>query len=149
VVLTARELNPHMKIISRASADNSDLKLKRAGATNVIMPDRIGGARMAKLVAQPDIVEFIDFLLLQSERSVVLDEISCEKLTTCFEGKSIRDLDAINTTGATIIGIKREDQSYAINPDHATILQARDKLFALGTREQIDQLVAAIIRGIA
>jgi len=149
VVLTARELNPHMKIISRASADNSDLKLKRAGATNVIMPDRIGGARMAKLVAQPDIVEFIDFLLLQSEHSVVLDEIGCEKLTKCFEGKSIRDLDAINNTGATIIGIKKEDRSYAINPDHATILKAKDKLFALGTREQIDQLIAAIISGIA
>jgi len=70
VVLTARELNPGMTIISRASADNSDVKLKRAGATNVIMPDKIGGKRMAKLVAQPDIVEFIDFMLLQGMDSV-------------------------------------------------------------------------------
>ncbi|MCK5066481.1 MAG: NAD-binding protein, partial [Bacteroidales bacterium] len=49
VVLSARELNPGIKIISRASLDNSDVKLKRAGATNVIMPDKIGGQRMAKL----------------------------------------------------------------------------------------------------
>ncbi|MDP4184262.1 MAG: potassium channel family protein, partial [Bacteroidota bacterium] len=45
VVLTARSLNPHLRIISRASEPNSDSKLKRAGATNVIMPERIGGLR--------------------------------------------------------------------------------------------------------
>ncbi len=77
VVLSAKELNKTIKIISRASLENSDVKLKRAGATNVIMPDKIGGQRMAKLVAQPDIVEFIDVLLLQSIDSVVLEEISC------------------------------------------------------------------------
>lgn len=107
VVLTARELNPSMKIISRASLDNSDVKLKRAGATNVIMPDKIGGQRMAKLVAQPDIVEFIDFMLLQGLDSVVLEEISCQNLSSCFAGKSISELDIRNTSGANIIGLKK------------------------------------------
>jgi voltage-gated potassium channel len=50
IVLTARELNPTMKIISRASSDASESKLKRAGANNVIMPDRIGGTHMAALI---------------------------------------------------------------------------------------------------
>ena len=67
-------------IISRASAENSESKLKRAGADNVIMPDRIGGQRMAKLVAQPDIVEFVDFMLLQGMDSVILEEISCREI---------------------------------------------------------------------
>jgi voltage-gated potassium channel len=49
VVLSARELNPDLTIISRASDEQSNRKLKRAGATNVIMPDKIGGQRMAKL----------------------------------------------------------------------------------------------------
>lgn len=144
VVLTAKDINPDLTIISRASADNSDRKLKRAGATNVIMPDKIGGKRMAKLVAQPDIVEFIDFMMLQSMDSVVLEEISCELLSACFAGKAIKELDSANTSGANIIGLKREDNSYLINPLHETILTAADKLFALGTREQIDLLVKTI-----
>ncbi len=140
VVLSAKELNATIKIISRASMENSDVKLKRAGATNVIMPDKIGGQRMAKLVAQPDIVEFIDVLLLQTADSVVLEEISCRNLAACFAGKSIIELDIRNTSGANIIGLKREDKSYLINPLPETTLSSSDQLFALGTKAQIDLL---------
>ena len=144
VVLTAKELNPGMKIISRASLENSDVKLKRAGASNVIMPDRIGGQRMAKLVAQPDIVEFLEIILLQSAENVILEEISCEKLASCYKDKSILELDIRNTSGANIIGMKRADQSYLINPHPETTLSSTDKLFALGTRNQIQQLIKTI-----
>lgn len=144
VVLSAKELNPELRIISRASVDNSDIKLKRAGAANVIMPDKIGGQRMAKLVAQPDIVEFVDFMLLQSVENVVLEQISCENIASCFTGKSIRDLDIRNESGANIIGMKREDNSFLINPVPETILMPTDKLFALGTRKQINNLLQKI-----
>lgn len=144
VVLSAKELNPEIKIISRASQDNSDVKLKRAGATNVIMSDKIGGQRMAKLVAQPDVVEFMELILLQSEDNVVLEEISCHDLASCFAGKSILELGIRNSSGANIIGLKREDKSYMINPVPETTLTASDKLFALGTRSQINQLIKTI-----
>jgi voltage-gated potassium channel len=144
VVLTARELNPTLKIISRASQDNSDVKLRRAGATNVIMPDRIGGQRMAKLVAQPDIVEFLEIILLQSAEGVILEEILCESLASCYIGKSILELDIRNTSGANIIGMKRSDQSYLINPHPDTTLRSTDKLFALGTKTQVKQLIKTI-----
>ncbi|MEA3446095.1 MAG: potassium channel family protein, partial [Bacteroidota bacterium] len=106
VVLTAREMNPGLKIISRASNDNSDIKLKRAGATNIIMPDKIGGQRMATLVAQPDVVEFLEYIMLQGSNDVNLEEISCENLSYCFAGKSIMELDVRNESGANIIGLK-------------------------------------------
>ncbi len=144
VVLTARELNPALKIISRASVDNADVKLKRAGATNVIMPDKLGGQSMAKLVAQPDVVEFIELILLQSIESVILEEISCHKLATFFEGKTLSELDIRNTSGANIIGMKRPDGSYLINPVPETPLLSTDKLFALGSKTQIKQLINTI-----
>jgi voltage-gated potassium channel len=56
IVLTARNLNPNLTIISRASEDNSDTKLKIAGANNVIMPDKVGGAHMASLIMKPDVI---------------------------------------------------------------------------------------------
>lgn len=140
VVLTAKGLNPKLKIIARASNESSDIKLKRAGANNVIMPDRIGGQRMAKLVTQPDVVEFIDFIMLQEPDGVFLEELSCNFLAACFEGKSIRELDIRNQTGANIIGLRRADRSYVINPSQNMILSPTDKLFVLGTINQISKL---------
>lgn len=147
VVLTAREMNPKLKIISRATDEHSDSKLKRAGATNIIMPDRIGGQRMAKLVAQPDIVEFLDFIMLQSSENVALEEVSCNSLAACFDGRSIRELDIRNESGANIIGVKRSDKSFVINPLPEVILSSSDKLFALGTKLQISRLKKIMLEG--
>jgi voltage-gated potassium channel len=140
VVLTAKELNPAMTIISRASNENSYMKLKRAGATNIIQPDRIGGQRMAKLVAQPDVIEFLDYIMLQSAENVTLEEVNCSKLHSCFEGRSIRELDIRNESGANIIGLKRNDNSFTINPLPEIQLSSLDKLFVLGTPSQVERL---------
>ena len=140
VVLSARELNSKLRIISRASMDHSDTKLKRAGADNVIMPDKIGGQRMAKLVVQPDVVEFLEYIMLQSTDSVVLEEIYCKDMASIFLEKSIRELDIRNESGANIIGLKREDNSFIINPLPEVVLTPHDKLFALGTKTQINRL---------
>jgi voltage-gated potassium channel len=83
-------------------------------------------------------------MLLQGDESVVLEQISCENIASCFAGKSIKELDVANTTGANIIGLKRKDKSFLINPHKNTPLNVSDKLFALGTREQISQLIATI-----
>lgn len=140
LVITARQINPDLAIISRASDDKSDIKLKRAGANNVIMSDKIGGQRMAKLVTQPDVVEFLEHIMLQRKRDVSLEEVSCKNLSSCFAGKSIRELDVRNVSGANIIGLKKKDKSYIINPEPGVMLTTEDQLFVLGTMEQISKL---------
>ncbi len=140
VVLTARELNPRLTIISRASEDHSYSKLKRAGADNVIMPDKVGGIRMAKLVAQPDIVEFVENILLHTQDRVNLVEISCEDLPQCNVNKSIRDFCIRDQSGANIIGLKTAHGEYVFNPSPDFKLSLEDKLFALGTPKQIESL---------
>ncbi len=140
LVITARQINPDLAIISRASDDKSDVKLKRAGANNVIMSDKIGGQRMAKLVTQPDVVEFIEHIMLQRKPDVSLEEVSCKNLSSCFAGKSIRELDVRNVSGANIIGLKRKDKSYLINPEPNVMLSTEDQLFVLGTVKQINKL---------
>lgn len=137
VVLTAREMSPNIRIISRASEFRSDLKLRRAGADNVIMPDRIGGQRMAKLVAQPDIVEFWEYVLLQRIKDVSLEKITCNKMCREFEQKSIRNLGLREKTGANIVGLKTEEGNFIFNPSPDFELSATDQLFVLGSHEQI------------
>jgi len=140
IVLTAVEFNKTMTIISRASDDRSDVKLKRAGATNVIMPDKIGGTRMAKLVSQPDVIEFIESILLRSGVDVNIEEISCSSLDSEMLNKSIRDLNIRKISGANLIGLKTKDKNFVYNPSPDLIITAHDKLFIMGTPEQIKKL---------
>ena len=138
VVLTAREMNPNLLIISRASKDNSDKKLRRAGADNVIMPDKIGGAHMASLVIKPDVIEFMDYVMGQGTSTVNLEEITFENLPEILKNKSIRELGIRDKSGANIVGLRTPEGEYIINPSPDTMITAKAKIFVLGTIEQID-----------
>ncbi len=140
VVLTARSMNPSLTIISRASEIESQMKLKRAGATNIIMPERIGGQRMAKLVHQPDVVEFLEYILLQKSMDVSIEEISCRNLAKCFVGKPLEELKVRDTSGTNIIGLKLSGARYLFNPTPDTILSRNDQLFVIGTSDQVRSL---------
>lgn len=138
VVLTAREMNPNLLIISRASNDNTDSKLRRAGANNVIMPDKIGGAHMASLVIKPDVIEFMDYVMGQGTSSINLEEITFENLPDELKNKSIRELGIRDKSGANIVGFRTPKGEYIINPSPDTLIMPEAKIFVLGTLEQIN-----------
>jgi len=140
VVLTARSINPKLTIISRASDDNSDKKLKIAGANNVIMPDRIGGAHMASLVIKPDVIEFLDHITGQGGPNINLEEIVFNELPEHLRNHTIKDLEVRTKSGANIIGFKTADGEYVINPSADTKIIPGAKLFVLGTPDQVSKL---------
>ncbi|NPA45562.1 MAG: potassium channel protein [Chlorobi bacterium] len=147
IILTSRDINTRMKIISRASDEHSYSKLKRAGADNVIMPDIVGGSRMAKLVSEPDIVEFLEMIMLRDGVDVNLEEISCNDLASCFVNSTISELDIRKKTGANIIGLKLGNGEYRFNPSGDRTLRKEDKLFVLGKVEQISKLKSLLENG--
>ncbi len=145
VVLTARDKNPRLKIISRASDDTSEHKLKRAGADNVIMPDKIGGTHMAALVTKPDVLEFIDHIT--GHIDIRLEEIYLSGLPNDMKNKSMRELEIRNRTGANIIGFKTSGGDYIINPSPDTLMLPDAKLFVLGTEVQVQKFKDAFLLG--
>lgn len=140
VVLSARQINKDMIIISRASNESSYTKLKIAGATNIIMPDKIGGEHMASLVVTPDLVEFVERLTISDEHSANLEEIPINNLPSEFINKTIIDLDLRNKSGCTVIGFKTSENDYIINPEASTILTPGSNLIVLGKVNQIEKL---------
>ena len=140
VVLTASQLSKDCKIISRASNESSNSKLKIAGASNVIMPDKLGGAHMASLVVTPDVIEFVDRLTIEGETTANLEEVDVNGLPKEYLGKTIFDLDLRNKTGCTVIGFKTSDGNYVINPEASIKLVADSRLIVLGKPEQIIKL---------
>lgn len=137
IVLSSRQLNPNLNIVSRASSDQSVEKLKIAGANDVIMPDRLGGEHMASLLVTPDLVKFVDKLGLEGERNANLEEISVDELPEEYMMKSISDLDVRRNSGCTVIGFIDENEGYIVNPSSNMILKPDCKLIVLGSPEQI------------
>ena len=138
VVLTAHELNSKLKIISRASEDSSFNKLKRAGADNVIMPDKIGGIHMASLIAQPDVLEFIE--MISGKAKFDLEEICFNDCNPGYIGQKLGDISDINQSEINVIGMKTKDGNYLINPPASTEISVETKLFVLGSSKQVDDL---------
>jgi voltage-gated potassium channel len=140
IVLSAREQNSDLTIISRASEKKSDSKLKKAGADNVIMPDKVGGSHMASLVITPDVVEFLDNISVEGTGDINLEELTVSDFPEHAAVRTLRDLEARYKTGCTVIGYKTVTGDYIVNPGPDTLLEANSKLFVLGKQEQIVSL---------
>lgn len=145
IVLSARHLNSKLTIISRASDDGSDAKLKIAGANNVIMPDKVGGAHMASLVMKPDVMEFLDYITTQGADSINLEEISFDTIPTSLKNKTLKDLEIRNKSGANIIGFKTVLGEYIVNPNADTEIIPHSKIFVLGAPDQIKKLKEMLV----
>lgn len=140
VVLSARQLNKDLKIISRASEENSYKKLKFAGANNVILPDTIGGQHMASLIVSPDLIEFWDNLSYGGSEGVNLEQVSYEQMFDDNRDCPILDLNLREQTGCTIIGYKSPQGDYTVNPDPNLQLVPGSKIIVVGNSEQILRL---------
>jgi len=141
VVLSARQMNKKIKIVSRASNETTANKMKLAGANRVIMPEVIGGEFMASLVVTPDLVEFINALSLEDVgHKTNLEEIHFSDIPVEYQGKSIAALDLRRKTGCTVIGYKTPDNRYIVNPPADTKLEKGSAIIVLGQPEQIEKL---------
>lgn len=141
VVLSSKQLNPNLKVISRSSDDASCNKLRIAGANNTTIPDKIGGEHMAALLVTPDLVEFVDCLAFsKNEDTANLQEIAVNDLPEQYVNKTILDLDVRRKTGCSVIGFKTSEGKYVVNPNADTILTRNSFLIVLGKPNEIGEL---------
>jgi voltage-gated potassium channel len=141
IVLTARQINPSLRIISRATEETSYKKLKLAGADNVILPEKIGGDHMASLVVVPDLVEFLDNLSVSGEKdSINVEQVPFENICLPGQEHAIKDLDIRKKTGCSVIGYKSPSGEYIVNPEASMVLEKGSKLILIGRPTQIKSL---------
>ncbi|MGB8191401.1 MAG: potassium channel family protein [Chitinophagaceae bacterium] len=140
IVLSARDLNPRIQVISRASSSSSVLKLKKAGADSVIMPDRIGGTHMATLVSKPDVIEFIDYLSGEEGEAISMESVGYEQLPRDLRDRALVEIMRWKKTGVNCIGIKTTDGKFVINPPEQILITNGMKVIVLGTKQQIEEM---------
>ncbi len=141
VVLSAKQLNPKIRIISLATDENAEKKLYLAGADHVIMPYKIGGEYIASLITTPEVVNFLRILSVENpEHENIIEKIDVGQLPGQYENKTIADLNLRRITGATIIGFITPEGKYIINPSPDTILLPGSSIIVLGQPLQIEKL---------
>jgi voltage-gated potassium channel len=129
ITLTARELRSDIQIIARASAEDSEKKLHRAGADRVISPYKTSGAEMARIALHPQIggaVEVADYRVEEIEVSP-----RCEGA-----GKTIDDVRG----RSVIVALRRSGGRLEPQPAPDTVLDVGDKLVALGAPDALERL---------
>ncbi|MCK5209214.1 MAG: potassium channel protein [Cyclobacteriaceae bacterium] len=137
ITLTAREMNPEINIISRASDEKVEKKLMRAGANHVVMPDALGGFHMAHIVTKPFIVEFVEMLSGFGDSEYMLEEINYLHMKLEFRDKSLAEMDIRKHTGATVFGFKHAQKGIVFNPDPHTEFSHEDIIILLGKEKSI------------
>lgn len=140
ITLTARTLNAGLFIVARSNESATDPKLQRAGADRVVHPQQLGGARMAALVSQPEVVEFLDVVMHDREFEVRMAEIPVTD-DSPFAGRSLADVCIRTDTGVTVLAVQRE-RDFVTNPSGRFVFVPGDLLITLGTEEQLAMLRA-------
>lgn len=139
-MLTVRELNPNINLISRAQNKRAQHKLLLAGASHVIMPEQIGGYYMATLVNKPDVGEFFNFISREYDSDMGYETVHYEDLPKGRLGKSIAELNLRKETGVNIIGFRMGDYKYIVNPEPDTILVEGSSFIVIGNKLQLEKL---------
>lgn len=139
-VLSARQLNPKLKIISRSNHSRSEKKLKLAGADYVLMPEEIGGFYMATLVDKPGSIEFLTYLSREVDDDIDFEEISYDIIKPTYKNKTIAELDFESSTGARVISYRNSIGKMIVNPTNDQILGPKTSLILLGTHNQMEKV---------
>ena len=138
IALTARSMRPSLFIVARSNSSSAEPKLRQAGVDRVVNTHEIGGSRMAALVLQPDVVEFLGVVMHAEELSVRLAETPVTAHGP-FAGQALAACEIDESTGATVLAVRR-DGSFVTSPPDDFVLAADDVLIALGTRDQLADL---------
>jgi len=138
VILSARGLNPNLRIVSKVVEAESRVKLAKAGADTVVSTNSIGGLRMASEMVRPTVVSFLDKMLRAGGDDVRVSEAKIpagSKLVGC----QLREAMIYENTGLVVIGIARRER-YELNPGPDSRLQEGDGLIACCSVEQLKRL---------
>ena len=135
ITLSARGLRSDLLIVARAFAEESESKLKRAGADRVILPLRLGGRRLAMIALHPLVIDFVETTIHSRERDFVLEDMSIA-LGSPLAGVTIKQGQEIGG-GAAILAVKKKGGALLANPPQETMLEVGDEVVVMGTRQQL------------
>ncbi|MFA5884413.1 MAG: potassium channel protein [Acidimicrobiia bacterium] len=145
-VLSARVINPGLRIVARANAENSEAKLVRAGVDHVVNPLRLGSVRLATFALQPAVADFVDLVGPTAGESYRLEQVVVPA-DSPVAGRRIAECRLREETGALVLALRRSDGEFESNPGADAVLVAGSTLVVIGTAEHLAALDAHLRAG--
>jgi voltage-gated potassium channel len=136
VILTARELNPKIYILSRAEEEASEHRLLRAGADRVMSPYTIGGVRMAMAILRPAMLDFIEITTSRQSLELRMEELAVGDGSPII-GKTLEEAEIRQRYGLIIVAVKKDTGKMIFNPLANYSIQRGDKLISLGEDQNV------------
>ena len=146
--ITARQLNPKLRVIARAANERSMERLRHAGADGVVSPALIGGMRMASELVRPAVVGFLDMMLKDRDRNLRVEEVVVPDHSP-FIGKPLGQIQAHERTNCLIVATRDAAGTYAYNPSDRAILVRGCMLIVMGDPNGVRALAKLCDTGIA
>jgi voltage-gated potassium channel len=131
ITLTAKYLNPEIKVVARCKDVAHMEKMKKAGADRVVSPTFIGGLRMASEMVRPVVVSFLDIMLRDKDKRLRIEEIP---VSGKHRGSTLRDWRIKEDPEMLLLAIKRKE-SWIYNPPEDYVLEEGDYLVVMTTPE--------------
>ena len=139
VVLSARELNPDIFIVSRTIDESSQKKFINAGANRVVSPYHTGGVKIANLILKPAIVDFLELATKGENVELELEEVIVNE-NSGFIGTTLGESNIGKELGIIVLAIKKHSGTMKFNPTAKTTIENGDTLIAIGERSKLKLL---------
>lgn len=144
VVFTTKRLNPDIRVISKAVEEESEQKIRMAGADSVVMPNYIGGLRMASELIRPSVVSFLDLMLRSQEKTIRVDELAIDDQSP-YKDKTLQATGILSKTDVTVVALsRRSGKSYEFNPPENAVLKPGDVVILMGDINAINGIKGAV-----
>jgi voltage-gated potassium channel len=136
ITLTARNLNPAIRIIARAERESTQNKLRQAGADTIVMPTVVGARQMCRMITRPSTAHLINLVDEGSNRDFDLDELEVGTQSPLV-GMTVEHTEAHRRHKLLVVAIKTHDGSLKFNPDARESFTAGDVVMLMGHRDHI------------
>ncbi len=138
LVLTAKQVNPSVFVLSKAMDEEAEKKILQIGANKVVSPYKCSGLRIAQGLIRPTLVEFMDLIIRRKELSLYIEEFIVKK-DTLINSRSLIESDIRKTSNVIVVAVKKPGKDIAFNPSPETKIETGDILLVLGDKEAIDK----------
>lgn len=139
VTLSGRSARADLFIVARARVESAEPKLAQAGADRVVNPQYIGGERIAAMILQPSVADFLDVVMHDGSLEFRLAEVKVPEGSPVAE-ESLRDAHLRDRTGALVLAMRDADGNFRTNPPPDTPIHPGEVLIAIGTAAQLQAL---------
>ncbi len=146
VSITARALNPDLRIVSKVTEDSAAAKLTRAGANAIVSPSRIGGMRVTSELVRPRVVQFLDQMLYDRSRHLRIEEITIPASSSLC-GAALQNTNIRQQTDVLVLAARYPDGKFRYNPGPEFALQKDMTLVVLAETDNVIRLRQGIERG--